>query len=499
MGSASIEERAKLQSAASEEVNNAIEILKRTHEASSKAKAANSGKKGVDSEKRIKPSSGSSKDEQAEQSTTVDKGKRVEQRAVDRSTQTEWQIPDKDKLVEYVNKETQTRGDLLSDAFLPEEREKAREFFEKLLEELPGGDKRHEDLAILHVSHLFPEDAVLFSIIQKKARYMGIIPKTQSSKLEPVEEYRELGYPITSLNRANCSDADAMAKYLQSQLKPNEKLVIVDHGGYFAPSITKIHELLGEGKILGVVENTMNGYVKYREQGEVPLPIITLAHSELKNSIEPAVGASVKRITENILRNNGIAIQDKQSLVLGYGPVGQEVADQLGKNTKVFDIKNVKMVSAVKKGYEVVDRESAIRNAKVIFCATGSKSIKEEDYAKLQEGCIIAAVTSADDEIEMPVAPYKYTEKINDLHRYENSENGHFFYLINNGGTVNFTGLKPGMGHGILAVQAMEMLSFERIYEQQGKLPNGLQDLPIEEEEKVAKQWMQILKGFQSD
>jgi S-adenosylhomocysteine hydrolase len=456
---------------------------------------------------------------------------------------------------------TQTVGDLLDKAYLPEAKEKDKEFFDKL-PQIIEGDRRTEGnrkLAILLVTHLFPGRDIQFDAISDRARLMGIITKSSSGTVSAKEQFRTMigpiksekaffgsesgkkltiieheGYLITDLDRKTCNNADIMTEYLNEKLQENEDLIIIDHGGYFASSIKELYKRITRKndkgstvpRILGVVENTENGHLRYLAQpqkeelerqkreeekqkqssetrflanlvkklmsslwidrikdqiGEepfskletnakeyYPVPIVSVARSEVKDVIvEPAIGASIVNATTSVLRDNSMNIQNMRAAVFGYGRVGINLATMVkgvtGKDVDVVDPDSFREMQADRTGFNAVDAKTALRNADIVFCAANCEI--QLDYGIVKKGCIFVTVTSPDDALAMPDPEiYRKTEVRNNLHRYEKKHSDHFFYLLNDGKAGNFTDNKATVPE-ISAVLAAEIMGCQQVYQ----------------------------------
>ncbi|RYD62206.1 MAG: adenosylhomocysteinase, partial [Verrucomicrobiaceae bacterium] len=157
----------------------------------------------------------------------------------------------------------------------------------------------------------------------------GVLAKPKSVKRPEYSFLSEL-YDMPDLSREWAADAGLVVQTLESRLGLKGKdVVLVDIGGYFAPSINAISETF-DGRILGVLEGTENGVVRY-EQEDTPFnpPIVTVARSPLKLPEDHLVASSVVFSIEAVLRENAEILQTRSATVIGYGRVGSSVADIL--------------------------------------------------------------------------------------------------------------------------------------------------------------------------
>lgn len=161
----------------------------------------------------------------------------------------------------------------------------------------------------------------------------------------------------------------------------------------------------GSERFLGVIEDTENGVQKYESAGALPVPVISVARSPLKNPEDHLVGQSIVFSTEALLRQRGDIFPGRKAAVLGYGKLGRSIAQELrskGVRTIGRDHDPVRLAEAFSHGYEVLqDRSRALAGADLVLCATGNVSLSGENYAQLRNGAYLATVTSSDDELDL--------------------------------------------------------------------------------------------------
>ncbi|MBX9738133.1 MAG: hypothetical protein K2X32_14520 [Phycisphaerales bacterium] len=143
-----------------------------------------------------------------------------------------------------------------------------------------------------------------------------------------------------------------------------------------------------------------------------------------------------------ILREERQILAGKRALVLGYGKIGRSIAQHLQSKSvrvDVLDINQNRQILALAHSHHTGSKEILLKNADLIFCATGNQSLKKEDLNYLKRNAFVFTATSADDEIE------NHFSLINDaisygLHSKITEVNGsdNYFLLCNNGNAVNF-------------------------------------------------------------
>lgn len=349
----------------------------------------------------------------------------------------------------------------------------------------------------LAVAHMVP-NTVLFvpEALDKLMNVSAVLAKPKSVERT---EYDEIAarFPTPPLSREWASDPVAVVRELKKLGLSRKSVVLVDIGGYFASSINEIAKLF-DGKILGVMEGTENGAQKYEAHLPFSVPIITVARSPLKLPEDHLVASSVVFSIEAVLRGQAEILQTRTAAVIGYGRVGRSVASILrsrGINTVVYDSDPIKLAEAAARGFQANTRlDQAIGQASLVVCATGNKSLDLRGFGMLQSGCVVASVTSADDEFDLGSLSrgYRRVEIEKNYIRYEESrESGRHFFLIADGNAANFI-------HGAVIGPAIQLIEGEKLYAIkkliEGEVPlaaESLAELDNKSRGEVAEIWIE--------
>ncbi|MGO4355215.1 adenosylhomocysteinase [Rhizobium sp. RAF36] len=319
------------------------------------------------------------------------------------------------------------------------------------------------DVYCVAVAHMVPNTVVFVpAALDKMMHVSAVLAKPKSVERS---EYAEIAaqYSTPPLSREWAADAAAVVAELKSLGLSRKRVVLVDIGGYFAPSINEIAKLFN-GKILGVMEGTENGVQKYEAALPLSVPVITVARSPLKLPEDHLVASSVVFSIEAVLRAQAEILQTRNAAVIGYGRVGRSVASILrsrGINTVVYDSDPIKLAEAAARGFQANTRlDQAVGQASLVVCATGNKSLDLRGFGMLQSGCVVASVTSADDEFDLGSLSRGYirTEIEKNYVRYEeNRGSGRHFFLIADGNAANFI-------HGAVIGPAIQLIEGEKLY-----------------------------------
>lgn len=340
------------------------------------------------------------------------------------------------------------------------------------------------------LTHLLNDQPVLFEAIETVAPISLIIGIPYSNSPKVVTELREK-YNVSTPTLQELYDKNFLKKTINKYILPDKPVVILEIGGYFAKIL---HDLSGElgDRLLGVIEDTENGHREYELLDDIPCPIISVARSKLKAAEDFLVGPSCIYSTEKLMRKAGFPLEGKKSLVLGFGKVGRGVAHALMRRhcpASVFDIDPIKRVRAISEGFVAPNKTQALKNASIIYGATGKMAITKADFNNLRNGAILVSCSSKDVEFDLEYLSKNYNKQPvlkQNFDRYE--KDGHVLYLLSEGKPVNFIDGSV-IGPILALVQSEILLAIQKLLTLKGK--SGLFELDIADQRLLAKIWLQ--------
>jgi adenosylhomocysteinase len=345
-----------------------------------------------------------------------------------------------------------------------------------------------EQVASFLVTHLLPERPAFVRAVAAMSRLRAVLPKPKSINPTARREVEQTT-PIDPLSRELFADPGTALDYLESRAG-GEDLVLLDVGGYFAPSLADLHARFS-GRLLGVIEDTENGHRRYQDLEKLPCPVISVARSPLKDPEDFLVGQSVVFSLEAVMRGRGDILHGRHALVIGFGKLGSSIARLLHAKSvqvTVFDIDPVRRAQALSQGFTVArDREAALTGAGLVLCATGAVSLRGEDFPNLRNGAYVATVTSSEDELELAGLPEVYTRTLAGEHVTRYQTTGHYFYLANDGNAVNFLH-GASVGPFVFLVQAEILASIRMLTH--GDLAPGMHEVPAPDRAAIAAAWL---------
>lgn len=347
--------------------------------------------------------------------------------------------------------------------------------------------------ASILVTHLLADRPSLVAALARLSAVAAVLPKPRSIDTGALREVSRR-FPCDQLDRQQLADPERALAYLESRAA-GQPLVLLDIGGYFAPSLPELCARFS-GRLLGVVEDTENGLRRYLGHDKLPCPVFSVARSPLKDPEDYLVGQSVVFSAEALLRGRGDILHGRPATVIGFGKIGTSVARSLHARhvqVTVYDSDSVKQAQALALGFRTTTtRAEALRGAGVVVCATGNLALQSDDFAYLCNGAYVASVTSSDDELELAELDCLYARHQVDDHVTRHSTTGHYFYVLNEGNAVNFLH-GASVGAFIYLVQA-EILVAMALLSGHDYDP-GLHETPAGIRKFIAATWMRYFNG----
>ncbi len=240
----------------------------------------------------------------------------------------------------------------------------------------------------------------------------------------------------------------------------------------------------------GALEATTTGLHRLVDL-EIPFPVFDWNGIALKDLIHNRhhVGAETWPAFTAI---TGLSLYGREIAVVGFGPVGQGVAQrarELGAHVTVVDRDPVRLVQARHQGCRVGNFDEAVRNASVVVTATGFDGVVgAEQIERLADGAILMNVGHSHREIDVDwLNQHAHANLRRHIERFD--VNGRRVYLLNHGSLLN---LAAGLGDGAPQLfdpfLSIMLLGLHAILEGRlADMPAGVQRYPRELETRVAR------------
>jgi len=225
-----------------------------------------------------------------------------------------------------------------------------------------------------------------------------------------IENYlRKMGFSVLMSSTGEEIDKNVRTILLdlKKKLKRGKRFLILEDGGYVAPILHSTGFKSLTRYCIGVVEQTTRGLRKDQKIRAVRVPILNVAGCEFKLTYEPSyVGKAVVQNLRKLLPN--INLSGKSALVIGFGAIGEKVAEYLNamEAMKVYvaEKRPSRLLIAKQAKYVAGAAETAerfLRECLIIIGATGERSIGKDEISKLQQGSILASASSERVEVDV--------------------------------------------------------------------------------------------------
>lgn len=301
----------------------------------------------------------------------------------------------------------------------------------------------------LIIQHLLDDTAELIQIlIESECSIDYFFAKPYSIDLNAKRKVEDFGVPIHVFEYDSIASSDFLTKVIKKSIKKassnNEKLILLDVGGYFSDPLMQLtdDEL---ALITGVVEDTTFGHTRYSQlvnDHEITTPILSVARSRLKEIEAHHVGNAVVNAIEKYLKEVGVSLVGKQALQIGFGMIGENVARALSAQNvrvSVYDQNDIQNLHAFMDGYSVNKKSDLLPYADLIVSATGTRAISIDDLYSMKSNVFLASAGSQDIEIPIKYLKDNATQtKLTDALSSYRIENGSSVILLCEGTAVNF-------------------------------------------------------------
>ncbi len=259
-----------------------------------------------------------------------------------------------------------------------------------------------EKTLLINCQHLLEANLALLDALMANGllkENIFLLGKSYSTNQEIAEKVKSRGiflHPASTQFDSNISFDEAHKAAVTDLLeiikktKNNhdfEKVIILDDGGQL---IDAAKESLRNWNNIVAVEWTSSGFNHLQSQ-EIPFPIINMARSQAKLTIEsPFIAEHAVQKIDFFLKK----LINPKILVIGGGYIGSSITSILETTYETHN-------------YDIVSEKSTIHNEElhtilslydVIIGCTGKSVIKPEHYSYLKKGVTLASVSSSDRE-----------------------------------------------------------------------------------------------------
>ena len=374
-----------------------------------------------------------------------------------------------------------------------------------ILRKLVSESTKYDCIPTIAIQHLKPDTYQFFKEL-KNAGFEPIIISgiEYSTDPEVLKQLEEDGYKITNPKNTDLFNPEYWDKFAGNELikwnKEKQEYIILEDGGYIGTTFHKSRKPYLE-TCKGVVEQTKNGYWKYKElekSGELSIPVFTVANSKLKELVEaPEVGLAIAKSLDQNLDKLNDSVNHKTIMILGFGSIGKTVAKALKERNVaellIFDSDSVKLIEARFNNFKTIQKEEGLQKADIVIGCTGRQSLDPEDYDLVKDGVILANGTSKKVEFDMQwlTDNSKNTKTKGRIIDFEILSKK--ITVLAKGEPINFEANVSVSPETIDIVISEMFVCMQRIMK--GGLENKVYTISIEDEQKISDLWLEFYRN----
>ena len=298
---------------------------------------------------------------------------------------------------------------------------------------------------------------------------------------------------------------DEYMDHLNKTLDAARPTLLLDDGGDLTYLLHTTRTDLADA-LVGGSEETSTGVQRLRamaEEGVLKFPMVAVNNAYMKHLFDNRYGTGQSTL-ESVMRNTNLSIAGKTVVVGGYGWCGKGVAMRaagLGARVIVCEVNPIAANEAYMDGHDVMSMKEAAAKGDIFITVTGcEKVLREEHFAVMKNGAILANAGHFDSEISKPdlekLGGKPVTVRKN-VEAYTFAD-GRRVYLIGEGRLAN---LAAGDGHPAEVMDlsfAVQFLTHLWILEHQAKLDRTVIPVPLEIDTRVAATRLRAL-GIEID
>ena len=270
--------------------------------------------------------------------------------------------------------------------------------------------------------------------------------------------------------------------------------ITLDDGGDLTVAV---HRREGEAleTVIGGTEETTTGVVRLKalaRDGVLKYPVVAVNEAQSKSLFDNPLGTGQSAL-DGVIRATNVLLAGMDVVVAGYGRVGSGIAEKargLGARVTVVECNPIRALKAAMSGFYVTSMDEASAYGDLFITATGDVNvIRKRHFKRMKDGAILANAGHFDVEIskgDLADLAVEHREIAECVEEYK-LRDGRRLYLLADGRLVN---LVCGEGHPSDVMDlsfSLQALCVEYLYENRGKLPVEVLEVPEEIDMKVAE------------
>jgi adenosylhomocysteinase len=345
--------------------------------------------------------------------------------------------------------------------------------------------------------HLEPKTAALLMVLRRGGAELVSTGNLNSTQQETVDYLRASGIDVIGGPTADPAEHDRYLRGVHAT-KPD---IILDNGGdLFSRWLEDPYDGLRGG-----TEETTSGrdrLLPLRER--LAMPILVINDSPIKQFGENthAVGAGT---VESFIRITNRITNGRRVAVFGYGSVGRGVAAYFrGYNAivSVVEPQAVLRLRALLDGFDVPERDHALREADIVVTVTGApKVITPDDLGIVRDGVVLISAGHLPWELDEPAlreaTAVESVDEVADGITTLHLRDGRRVHVLTHGHMVNLAGPRP-LGNSIESMDlgfTLQARCLEAVAAGKVGLSSCIVPVPAEIDALVASQYVELARA----
>jgi len=281
---------------------------------------------------------------------------------------------------------------------------------------------------------------------------------------------------------------DDYARHIGALVKSRPQIT-VDDG---ADLISTLHAADATAGMLGGMEETTTGLVRLRALEGLSCTVLAVNDARTERTINDRFGTGQSAF-DGILRATNLLLSGRSVVVFGYGWTGKGIALRArgaGAEVIVCEVDPLRALEARMEGFGVMPALEAAARGDVFITVTGGRDVlTSAHFERMKDGAVLANAGHFDVEIDLAGLHAVAGEgrEVLPLVEQYTLPDGRRLNLLAHGRVVN---LAAAAGHPAEVMDvsfALQALCVEYLVRAGGELPHGVQPVPDEIDNEVAR------------
>ena len=344
--------------------------------------------------------------------------------------------------------------------------------------------------------HLEPKTAALLMVLRRGGADLVSTGNLNSTQQETVDYLRANGINVIGGPTADPAEHD---RFLRGVLATKPDIILDNGGDLFSRYLEDPYAGLRGG-----TEETTSGRDRLLPlRDRLAMPILVINDSRIKQFGENthAVGAGT---VESFIRITNRITNGRRVAVFGYGSVGRGVAAYFrGYNSivSVIEPQPVLRLRALLDGFDVPDREAALREADIVVTVTGApKVITADDLGLLRDGVVLISAGHLPWELDEPAlraaSSVESVDEVTDGITTLNLRDRRRVHVLTHGHMVNLAGPRP-LGNSIESMDlgfTLQARCLEAVAAGRAGAESCVVPVPADIDARVASQYVELAR-----